>query len=314
MSERGQTFIDSYWYCYANSAAMLLASVGEDVSPRLIETLSGVGLGAFQNRQGLPFFSGLAGKPDSGISAALDQLGFAFSEAAGDESEPAPFERLEALLKDSAVIVGPLDMSYLSYNPMRPRLAGVDHFILVLAAEGDYFRVHDPAGFAHALIGREDLQAAWRAEAIAYRNGSYRRWSHAWRKRQVGREALQDGAMEFFRNQYLAASVLAGEQGDVINAPIIRAWARTASHGEFTESQIGHLTWFALPLGAKRALDYATFFDGRHAELAALKRQQALAFGACHSELVRKNGRAAGDQLLRLADLEQHIADAIAAA
>ena len=56
---RAETFYDSYWYCYANSTAMLLASAGETVSPRLIEVLSGVGLGAFQNRDGLPFFSGM---------------------------------------------------------------------------------------------------------------------------------------------------------------------------------------------------------------------------------------------------------------
>lgn len=310
---RAETFHDGYWYCYANSTAMLLASTGETVSPHLIEVLSGVGLGAFQNRDGLPFFSGLVGKPDSGISAALEMLGFAFSEAASDDAEPPPFERLEALLKDSAVIVGPLDMSHLAYNPMRPRYAGVDHFILVLAAEGERFRVHDPAGFAHALISRADLHLAWKAEAIAYRNGHYRRWSHAWRKRQVDDDTLYDAALEFFRNQYMAAGLLAREQNETIDAELIRRWARQASHGELSPAQVGHLTHFALPLGAKRAMDYAAFFDRRHGELADLKRQQAVQFGACHSELVGGQGRAAGDRLLRIADLEQHIADAVAA-
>jgi hypothetical protein len=310
---RAETFYDGYWYCYANSTAMLLASVGEEISPRLVEVLSGVGLGAFQNRDGLPFFSGLVGKPDSGISAALDMLGFAFSEAASDDAEPPPFERLEALLKDSAVIVGPLDMSHLTYNPMRPRFAGVDHFIVVLAAEGERFRVHDPAGFAHALIARADLHLAWKAEAIAYRNGHYRRWSHAWRKRPVSDDALYEAALEFFRNQYMAAGLLAREQNETIDAALIRRWARQASHDEFGPAQIGHLTHFALPLGAKRAMDYASFFARRHPELADLKRQQAVQFGACHSELVAGHGRAAGDRLLRIADLEQHIADAIAA-
>jgi hypothetical protein len=313
MTPRRETFYDSYWYCYANSTAMLLASVGETVSPRLIEALSGVGLGAFQNRQGLPFFSGLTGKPDSGISAALDMLGFAFSEAATDDPEPAPFERLDALLKDSAVIVGPLDMSHLSYNPMRPRFAGVDHFVLVLGHEEQNYRLHDPAGFAHALIAPKDLHLAWKAEAIAYRNGHYRRWSHAWRKRNVSEDALYDTALEFFHDQYTAASVLAAEQNETINAELIRRWATTASHGEWSEAQLGHLTHFALPLGAKRAMDYAAFFAPRHAELADLKRQQAVEFGAAHSEMMGKSWRASGDRLLRIADLEQQIAQAIAA-
>ncbi len=49
------TFHDSYWYCYANSAAMLLSGIGEAVSPRLIEALTGVGLGASFDPP-LPFF------------------------------------------------------------------------------------------------------------------------------------------------------------------------------------------------------------------------------------------------------------------
>jgi hypothetical protein len=36
------TFHDSYWYCYANCTAMLLSSIGEQISPRLIEALSAV--------------------------------------------------------------------------------------------------------------------------------------------------------------------------------------------------------------------------------------------------------------------------------
>jgi hypothetical protein len=120
--------------------------------------------------------------------------------------------------------------------------------------------------------------------------------------------------MEFFHNQYMAASVLAGEQGEAINAELIRRWAKSASHGEFNDSQIGHLTHFALPLGAKRAMDYASFFAARSSSLADLKREQAKAFGACHSAMMKKSWRPAGDQLLRLADLEQQIAAEITAA
>lgn len=33
-------------YCYANSASMLLATIGEDIRPSLIEILTGFSLGA----------------------------------------------------------------------------------------------------------------------------------------------------------------------------------------------------------------------------------------------------------------------------
>ena len=88
------TFHDSYWYCYANSTAMLLSSIGEVVSPRLVEALSGVGLGAFISPDGLPFFSGLGGLPDEGISRALRILGFASEETAFETpASPRAFEQ-----------------------------------------------------------------------------------------------------------------------------------------------------------------------------------------------------------------------------
>jgi len=171
MSARPEIFHDGYWYCYANSTAMLLASIGETVSPRLIEALSGVGLGAFQTPNGLPFFSGFAGLPDKGISAALEMLGFSFEETSCDQAELDPIDQLPALLERSAVILGPLDMQHLVYNPLRPLFPGVDHFVLALGVEGERIRLHDPAGFAHALIDRENLKAAWRADTIVYKRG-----------------------------------------------------------------------------------------------------------------------------------------------
>lgn len=39
-------YIGNGHYCYSNSAAMFLSSIGENVSPQLVEILTGVGLGA----------------------------------------------------------------------------------------------------------------------------------------------------------------------------------------------------------------------------------------------------------------------------
>ena len=60
-------------YCYANSASMLLESAGESIEPRLIEVLSGVGLGAcwIAESQTL-FLSGWTSVPDVGVSNHSD--------------------------------------------------------------------------------------------------------------------------------------------------------------------------------------------------------------------------------------------------
>ena len=302
-----ETFHDGYWYCYANSTAMLLASIGETVSPRLIEVLSGVGLGAFQTDSGLPFFSGLAGLPDRGISAALEMLGFACEEAASGEAEADPIDRLPALLERSPVLLGPLDMRHLTYNPMRPQFPGVDHFVLALGMSGNAIRLHDPAGFAHALIDRENLKEAWKADAIGYKRGHYRYWTRPRRLRLVSAHALHERAMSYFGELHRRAVALAAQRGGKIDGALIRHWATLAKDDGFDAAQLGHLTRFALPLGVKRALDFAAFFDGRENELAALKRRQAVAFGACHSHVVAGAWPAAGDQLRRLADIEDTI-------
>jgi hypothetical protein len=126
VSKQDCTFHASYWYCYANSAAMLLSSIDEHISPRLIEALTGVGLGASFNPP-LPFFGKLQ-PPDLGLTQALELLGFGFDEQAQDWPEPAPLERLAR----APMIAGPLDMSHLVYNPGRPRGGGVDHYVVIL--------------------------------------------------------------------------------------------------------------------------------------------------------------------------------------
>jgi hypothetical protein len=301
MTATTPVFHDSSWYCYANSTAMLLSSIGETVSPRLIEALTGVGLGASFNKP-LPFFGELQ-PPDTGITQALELLGFAFDEEAADKPEPAPFERLEG----APVLIGPLDMSHLVYNPMRPRAPGVDHYVLVLERRDGHYRLHDPAGFAHARLAATDLAAAWRADTIAYRRGPYRSWRHPHRIASPSADAIFEAAMDRFRTLYRAAE----KRGGCIGHDAIVALAKAAREDTFDPAQRGHLLYFALPLGAKRALDYAAFFDKRAPRLAELKRQQAELFGACHAAMGAGAREELGHQLDALAGLEPEIKRAI---
>jgi len=295
------TFHDSAWYCYANSTAMLLSSIDETVSPHLIEALTGVGLGASFNGP-LPFFGELQ-PPDTGITQALELLGFAFDEEATDRPEPVPFERLE----DGPVLVGPLDMSHLVYNPMRPRGPGVDHYVLILDSDDGRHRLHDPAGFAHALLSRDDLATAWRADTIAYRRGHYRSWRHPRRIASPSADAIFDSAMDRFRSLYRAAET----RGGCIGRDAIVALAKAARENTLDQAQRGHLLYFALPLGAKRALDYVAFFERRSPRLADLKRQQAEFFGACHTAMGAGTTEELGRRLDALAELEPEIKTAI---
>ena len=105
-------------YCYANSGAMLLESVGESVEPRLLEVLSGVGLGAFWVAESQTLFlSGWASSPDVGMSRAFGLLGFQVAEVAESDGAPMPVAALARQLQEGPVMLGPLDMGELPYHP-----------------------------------------------------------------------------------------------------------------------------------------------------------------------------------------------------
>jgi len=306
--KRAPIFLDSAWYCYANSAAMLLSAVGEDIPPRTIEALSAVGLGA--SFKHLPFFGELT-TPDKGLSQALALLGFEYDEAFVEVADSPPFDRLDALLAECPVILGPLDMSCLIYNPLRPREPGADHYVLAYAADGQSVHLHDPAGFAHVSIERSYLARAWRADGVSYKRGHYRHWTRPRRIRRPSSGELYEAALGAFKPLYRQAEEAAARERRPIGRDALLTLAKAASQKAFSEAQLGHLVFFALPLGAKRALDYAVFFQGQHEGLRQLKLDQAAVFGACQSSMTKEAWTEAAKAFERLADIEALIKAAI---
>jgi hypothetical protein len=309
---RKVTFYDSYWYCYSNSTVMLLSSISETVSPRLVEALSGVGLGAFISTDGLPFFSGLTSEPDAGISRALRILGFTVEETAFEKPTSGPaFEQLRSDLASGPVLLGPLDMTHLTYNPNRPNFSGVDHFVLIFGERGGCFLLHDPAGFGNVFISEADLEKAWRADAIEYRRGHYRCWTRPRRISTPSDDEIFREAISTFKKLYVDAEVQSANTGRPRDKAAIAEMARRLSSGTLTPGQRGHLTKFALPLGVKRAFDYADFFEARHPSLSKLKRDQAAAFGRCLSYVMLDNQDGAIGELQGIATLEAEIENEI---
>ena len=178
-------------YCYANSAAMLLESAGESVEPRVIEVLSGVGLGAFWVAESQTLFlSGLASAPDVGLSRSFGLLGFDVDEEAESDGDAIPIDALNLQLGKGPVLLGPLDMGELPYRPNASGANGADHFVLALRIEDGAVVVHDPAGYPAMPISVKALDRAWRADLIEYRRGTYRRWHSPTRVESLGQCGL----------------------------------------------------------------------------------------------------------------------------
>jgi hypothetical protein len=307
-------YIGNGTYCYANAAAMLLASHGEPTPPSILEVLSGVGLGAaYRKEAGVMFFSDPNGLPDGGIARAMEILGFAFETWSGEGRDAAPFDRLASALEGGPVMIGPLDMGHLRYHPQWEWLGGADHYVLVTAIGDRQVRIHDPDGLPCVTLPFDELELAWRAERIAYRSNPFRAWHAPRRVESPSDTEIRERAMRWFRERMEGAPRSGEVSGMNWGAAAIRACAADLLAGTAAPQLHGFLVFFALKLGARRALDYANFFDPIDGSLAAAKREQADAFGLAHCAAMRKEWAKLGELLEQLARIETRIRDRLLA-
>ena len=298
-------------YCYANSAAMLLESAGESVEPRVIEVLSGVGLGAFWVAESQTLFlSGLASAPDVGLSRSFGLLGFNVNEEAESDGDVIPIDALHLQLGKGPVLLGPLDMGELPYRPNASGANGADHFVLALHVEDDAVVVHDPAGYPAMPIGVEALDRAWRADLIAYRRGAYRRWHSPSRIERPGPMRTAEAAIESFSRAYRESRAIC-DPGTVVGPEAIEALVAAIRSRELLDPGLEHLRRFALPLGVRRALDYSWYLSDLKPKLADLKSRQAWHLARAHAAASQCSWEPLADHLMQLADLEHDVETAL---
>lgn len=287
-------------YCYACCTSMMLTRAGHQVSPSLVEVLTGVGLGATLFPDGNLLFSQVP--PDTGINNALGRLRFTVSSGHGDDR--APWGRLSIILTESPVIIGPVDLAYLSYQQHRFE-RGTDHFLLAYGAENNHILLHDPGGFPHVRLDRDELDRAWRGDTIPYARASYQYWYDPLPS-STDERPLLDRALDGFRADY--ATMTSAEW--VSGARAIELFADAA-----TVKGLERLGRFTLPLAAARADHYAEFFAAHgRADLAEIKHAQARILGAAycataegmHTELVGLLRRLAQSERRFVAALLEH--------
>ena len=311
----GVPYVGNGHYCYANSTSMLLASSGYTVSPSTIEVLSAVGLGAVWKESERLFFFGHTA-PDVGVSRALDVLGFAYEERAYPGATTLPLDDLRAALTRGPVALGPLDIGHLTHMPGHRGGAGSDHYVLAYGIQGDDVLLHDPAGFPHALLPLADLDHAWRAERLKPR-APYRSWARPDRPSPPTDEQVRERALAWFREGYAPGHrAQAGDAGSgawIAGIPALRAFTAGVRTGDQSKEAHGMMVGFLFPLGARRALDYASFFGPFRPDLAALKQEQAVLHGRCHSLAMRRDFPALAEALDALTETEAAFAAALLA-
>ncbi len=293
-------------YCYANSTSMALASRGYGYEPGYIECLATVGISSFwtSGSPSLPFFSSAFGDPDSGISAALTNLGFAYDRSYIAEvtksSQQDAFKELSSMLESGSVIAGPVDMGLLKHNPIHGDLGGVDHFVLIykMTDEGVFF--HDPAGFPYVNMSVEAFGESWKAEHIYYKKGAYSMWGNINRTTTPSSEEIykktNERIVELLKEEYTEQEKFGGSS--------IRRLVNILEEGVVPPYMENHLKFFSFQLGARRCSDYAEFYAPYNQDISDLKVRQGEAFGCAQSALQRGEGKLVYKSIMEIAELE----------
>ncbi|WP_329312426.1 hypothetical protein OG723_02690 [Streptomyces sp. NBC_01278] len=83
--------------------------------------------------------------PEAGLDAAIALLGWSCERSDGGTPAEA-LERLQTACSPGPVLVGPVDMGMLLYQPGTPNAEGGDHYVVVLAVDQDGIELHAPHG------------------------------------------------------------------------------------------------------------------------------------------------------------------------
>lgn len=299
-------------YCYSNSASMLLSTIGEDISPSVIEVLTGFALGAsLETQNNFLFFDNCTSSPDKGINHAFNILGFKVVEKVYNDGAIIPIYELKDDLNRSPVMLGPFDMGYLTYNPNHRYLAGSDHYGFALDYNENEILLHDPAGFPFVWLPFEQLELAWRAEKITWSVGSFRSWLSPIRVSNPTPEEIYKSAIQLFRASYFNQNNFANQENRLVGEEAIRCKSAQIRDGNISNGEIEHFIHFAFPVGARRAHDFSIFFKNRNEQLASLKDKQARLFGTCQTFAVSGKWGEVAQTLELLADVENNFESAI---
>lgn len=301
---KNSPYIGNGAYCYANSASMLLASVDENVSPSIIEVLCGIGLSAFWMEKTNLLFLNFA-LPNEELTRAFNILGFECKERIISKKKPAPIEQLKKELNRSPVLLGPIDMGYLNYNPNHSFLYGADHYIFIYGFEDKNFYLHDPEKFPCVFLSQVQLKKSWESDKIFYGLDNYRYWTLPKRVKNPTEEEIYNSAIKDFKSIYRNCDKKSAKNDWTTGKEAILKAAVRFENKDFTKEEVDHLRYFALPQAARRALDFASFFDFRDVDLASLKRRQARLFGESHTFAVAEDWSSSAKKLQELAEVEE---------
>ena len=168
-------FVGRMSYCYSKCLGMVLGWKGDSYPLPFLECLTTVPFGFVYTVVDGGGFAVNGYNPHDGVERALKALQYRSEFKCFKSSEEA-LSFLRAALEKEPILIGPVDMGFLVYDPYCKFKKGGDHYLVALRMEKDHVIVNDPDGYLHVPISIEDFVKAWEAEAIGYKRGSYSLW------------------------------------------------------------------------------------------------------------------------------------------
>ena len=299
-----QMYFGDVSLCYSYSLVMALDAYGYDFKAEFLEAIMVMGNSASIVKEDedhpLVFFDN--GMPDLSISHSLKILGFDYEDFYLKDGLEVDLEevkgKLETLLSNGPVVLGPLDMGHLTYNPNHTILYGVDHFVTVYDIDDQYLHLHDPAGFACMKVAFKDILEAWKAEAIDYKRGAYSMWGNFKKVKSPSQSEIYQETARIMKNRYLN-----GQNG------VLECYAKAvAENGLNTEQKQLH-QYFSFKLAAVRNLYLSKFLKDHDPEGARLKEELATLFGQAHLSCLKEDYQELAHLLYQIAEVDGRFRD-----
>ena len=299
-----QMYFGDVSLCYSYSLAMALDGYGYDFKADFLEAIMVMGNGASivkeDEQHPLVFFDN--GMPDLSISHSLKILGFDYEDFYLKDGTEVDLEeikgKLETFLSNGPVVLGPLDMGHLTYNPNHTILYGVDHFVTVYGIDDQYLYLHDPAGFACMKVAFADIIEAWKADAIDYKRGSYSMWGNFKQLKTPSQTEIYQEIARIMKTRYLN-----GQSG------VLECYAKAvAENGLNTEQKQLH-QYFSFKLATVRNLYLSKFLKDHDPEGARLKEELATLFGQAHLSCLKEDYQELSHLLYQIAEVDGRFRD-----
>lgn len=288
-------------YCLIKSIQMVLSYQGHTYAPEWLECVSGEPFGFTYVRDGQSFFAvdGLVyHRAGEHLLRALnyDYTYTGFSDAA------AALAALDEALSAGPVVVGMLDMGYLTYAPDHQFSLGADHAIVVLARRPDVVIVHDPAGYAAVPLPLDDFLEAWRRDI--YTGKPYGLWRIGKQGEPPTEEVIWKRTLARARENFTLPDETL-PNGTIIHYGPNAMRLLAEDLNTYSERDLGALPFFSWRVSGQRCLDSAFFLREKLPEAAALRWEQCQIYGELQQASTPENRAALPGLLHRLAEYEE---------